>query len=309
MSIRVHVGGQILPPESARVSVFDRGYLYGDSVYETLVTSGGRLFALSEHMDRLERSAHLLGIALAPTARAEIEAAVHATVAAAGNPESRVRIIISRGEGVWGDLDPAAADRANSPTPGDPAGLASRLVVIAGPRGGPTQQMYADGVSVAIVSVQHQHPRTLDPAAKSGNYLPGVLAVGEARRLGAYEAILCAADGGIAEGASSNVFVVKQGRVRTPAVAVGILAGITRGHVLALCRQAGIPAEEVAFLPADELHSADEAFLTSAGRGVLPVTAVDGQTLGTGRPGPVSMRLVRLYEAFTRGQDPEKGTV
>jgi branched-chain amino acid aminotransferase len=157
--------------------------------------------------------------------------------------------------------------------------------------------MYGDGVSIAIVSVVHPHPGSIDPAVKSGNYLPGVLALAQARRRGAHEAILCAADGGIAEGASSNVFLVKGGVVETPALAVGILAGITRAQVLALCRQADvdIPVREREHLPPDELRVADEVFLTSAVRGILPVTVVDDRPVGTGEPGPVSIRLMELH--------------
>jgi branched-chain amino acid aminotransferase len=142
---------------------------------------------------------------------------------------------------------------------------------------------------------------------KSGNYLPAVLAVGEARRRGAHEAILCTAEGALAEGASSNVFLVKAGCVFTPALAVGILPGITRAHVLSLCRQEGIEAREVErLLPAD-LRAADEAFITSSVRGVLPVTRVDDHVLGTGRPGPVSRQLMRLYQAATTAS-PSEGT-
>ena len=285
MSIRVHVGGQILLPEDARISVFDRGFLYGDSVFETLATAAGRLFALHEHLDRLERSAALVGITAPP--RVQMEAAVTSTVAAAGNPESRVRIIISRGEG-GSDLDPGSAVGPN-------------LVVIVTPRGGPTAQMYVEGVRVAIVSYRRNDPHTLDPTVKSGNYLTSVLAVGEARRAGAHEAILCAQDGGVAEGATSNLFVVRAGVVRTPAVAVGILPGITRAHVLSLCRRNEWAVEETAFLAADDLHRADEVFLTSSVRGVLPVTSVDGRKVAQGEPGPITRRLMHAYERLTLG--------
>jgi branched-chain amino acid aminotransferase len=283
MSIRVHVGGQIVPSEDARISVFDRGFLYGDSVFETVASVNGRLFALVDHLDRLDQSAVRIGIV--PPPREQIEKAITSTVAAAGNAESRVRIIVSRGEG-WGDLDPASATHP-------------QLIVIAGPRGGPTPQMYADGVEIVVSQVVHVHPRALDPAVKSGNYLNNVLALGEARRRGAHEAILCAADGGIAEGASSNVFVVAAGQVSTPALSVGILSGITRRHVLDVCRTQGIPFEEVALLTPDELRAADEVFLTSAVRGILPVTRVDGVQVKSGRPGVMTRRLMTLYASRT----------
>src|SRR5688572_23235929 len=135
MSIRVHLGGRVCLPDEARVSVFDRGFLYGDSVYETIGTVRGKLFALPEHLDRLARSAERLGLNLPP--REVIERAIRETVSAAGNPESRVRVVVTRGEGKL-DLDPAAAEEPN-------------LVVIVQPLGGPTREMYETGVGVEIV--------------------------------------------------------------------------------------------------------------------------------------------------------------
>ena len=284
MSIRVHVDGRICLPEDAKVSVFDRGFLYGDSVYETIGTVRGRLFALSDHVDRLERSARSLGLRLPP--RSEIEQAIHDTVAAAGNPESRVRVMVTRGAGKL-DLDPASA--------GEP-----RLVVIAGPLGGPTPEMYERGVAVAIVSVTRNLPGAIDPAIKSGNYLNNVMALSEARRRpGVHEAILLAAGGSVAEGASSNVFLVKGGELLTPALSVGILDGITRGKVLALARDAGIACREPEFISPDQLRDADEVFLTSAARGVLPVTEVDSRPVADGKPGPVTRRILAAYGRLT----------
>jgi branched-chain amino acid aminotransferase len=294
MAYLVHIGGRISAPEEARISVFDRGFLYGDSVYETVGTAYGRLFALSEHLDRLERSAARIG--LRAPARAAIEAAVRETVAAAGNAESRVRIMITRGGATKVDLDPLSAE--------DP-----QLVVIVSPLGAPTPEMYERGVSVAVVSVHRNSPRAIDPAVKSGNYLNNVLALGEARRARAYEAILCADDGSVAEGASSNIFIVtdraakRDGgggvEVRTPGAEVGILDGITRGKVIDLCRQADIPLHETRIQP-DELRAAAEVFITSATRAVLPVTVVDGLPVGNGVPGPVTRRLMALYDALAR---------
>ena len=274
MPTRVYVGGQVCLPEEAKISVFDRGFLYGDSVYETVGTAHGRLFALPEHLARLERSAELIGLRVPP--RAEIEAAIAETIRAAGNRESRLRIVLTRGAGSM-DLDPGSADD-------------TQLVVFVMPLVPPSPEMYANGVSVAIVSVVRNSPRAIDPAIKSGNYLNSVLALGEARRRGAYEAILCGADGTVAEGASSNVFLVSGGELRTPGLDAGILDGITRGFVLRLARQHGVPVREARVSPAD-LRAADEVFITSATRFVLPVTRVDDTVVGEGRPGPITRRL------------------
>jgi len=284
MPIRVFIDGGVRPPEEAKVSVFDRGFLYGDSVYETIGTAYGRLFAARDHLDRLERSAERIGLAVPP--RAEIERAIAETIEAAANPESRVRVILTRGVGKL-DLDPASCSD-------------TRLVVIVFPLGPPTPEMFEKGVAVAIVSVARNSPRAIDPAVKSGNYLNNVLALGEARRRSkAYEAILCAGDGSVAEGSTSNVFAVVGGEVRTPPPEVGILDGITRAKVMGLCGDAGIPLAERRLSP-DELRGADEAFITSATRGVLPVTTIDERPVGGGAPGPVTRRLMALYDALAR---------
>ena len=203
MSIRVHLGGRLCPPDIAAVPVFDRGFLFGDSVYETLGTSNGRLVFLDDHLHRLARSAERLYLKLPP--RDEIERAVQETLAAAENPESRMRIVVTRGDGGV-DLDPTAS--------GQP-----RLVVIVQPLGGPPPELYEKGAEVEIVSVTRNSPRAIDPAVKSGNYLNNVLAMGEARRRrpSVHEAILCAASGSVAEGATSNLFAVVAGQLRTPA--------------------------------------------------------------------------------------------
>jgi branched-chain amino acid aminotransferase len=284
MPIRVYIDGAVRLPEEAKISVFDRGFLYGDSVYETIGTAHGRLFAARDHLDRLERSAERIG--LRPPPRAAIERAVAETIAAAGNAESRVRVILTRGAGKL-DLDPAAVDD-------------TQLVVIVFPLGAPTPRMYEEGVSVHIVSIARNDPRAIDPAVKSGNYLNNVLALGEARRRSqAYEAILCAGDGSVAEGSTSNVFAVIRGELRTPPAEVGILDGITRAKTIELCRTNDIACAERRISP-DELRAADEVFITSATRGVLPVTIIDERPVGGGKPGPVTRRLIGLYEELAR---------
>lgn len=284
MPIRVHIGGRVCVPEDAKISVFDRGFLYGDSVYETIGTAYGKLFAARDHLVRLERSAERIGLRAPP--RADIEKAIRDTIAAAGNAESRVRVILTRGAGQL-DLDPASTDD-------------TQLIVIVFPLGAPTPEMYAKGVAVAIVSITRNNPRAMDPAVKSGNYLNNVLALGEARRRsGAYEAILCADDGCIAEGATSNVFIVHDGEIWTPPPAVGILDGITRAKVIDLCRDNRLPFLERRFSP-DQLRDADEVFITSATRGVLPVTRVDEKPVAAGVPGPVTRRLIELYDQLAR---------
>jgi branched-chain amino acid aminotransferase len=285
MSIRVYIDGQIREPEAAMVSVFDRGFLFGDSVYETIALIDQQLLFLPEHLNRLERSAGRIFLAL--PARAQVESAIRATIAASVEKDARIRVMVTRGVGSI-DIDPATAK-----SPG--------LIVIVQPLGAPTPEMLENGVAVALVKASRSAPTGVDPAVKSGNYLGSVLAIGEARRRfpGANEAIVCANNGGVAEGATSNVFIVESGVLKTPATDIGILDGVTRGKVLELARGAGIEAQEVSFLAPESLRAAHEVFLTSAVRGILPVTSVDGQPVGNGRPGPLTQRLYALYQRLT----------
>jgi branched-chain amino acid aminotransferase len=282
MTIRVSIDGTIGDDTTATVSVFDRGFLYGDSVFETLRTAGGRPVDGARHLERLARSAASLRFAATPTDLVARELA--ATLAAAGHPESYARVMLTRGEGAIG-LDPAL-------------GGAPRRVIIVQPLRLPAPEVYERGVRAGIVERERISARALDPAVKSGNYLNSVLAVAEARARDADEAILCNPAGAIAEAAAANVFVVRGGRVQTPPVAAGILPGITRRRVLELCAEAGLAAGEIDVSPA-ALRGADEVFLTSSIRGLVPVTTVDDRAVGAGTgPGPVTLELRRRYDAF-----------
>jgi branched-chain amino acid aminotransferase len=279
MTIRVNIDGRIVPPEEAMVPVFDRGFLYGDSVYEVTRTAGGIPFALDEHLERLQRSAHGIGMPLRFTP-AELQVELERTLRAARNPESYIRIVVTRGAGDIG-LDPGLADR-------------QRLVIIVKELKLPPPEAYTDGVMVAIVGIERVSRRAVDPAVKSGNYLNSVLAVAESRQRGAYEAIMLDRHGAITEGASSNIFAVIDGQVCTPPLGVGILEGITRQKTLELCQAGGLQVQERPLRP-EELQGAGEAFLTSSVRGLVPIVRVDDKQVGSGRPGPITRRLMHAY--------------
>lgn len=283
MSTRIYINGTITAPEEAKISVFDRGFLYGDSVYEVLRTSGGILVDLDRHVTRLGQSAESLALPLPE--RQQILDAVSDTLSAAGNVESYLRIVLTRGEGEVG----LATDLAVNPT----------LLVIAKPLVLPTEEMYQEGVKVRLVGVQRTSAKAVDPSVKSGNYLNNIMALAEARKSGDYEAIMCDRDGWVAEGASSNLFVVRGGGLHTPNLSVGLLAGITRRRVLEQAASAGVEVEETRLRP-QEIRDADEAFLTSSIRGILPICSVDGVPLAQSSscPGPVTRKLMADYDAF-----------
>ncbi len=285
MATRVWLDGAVTDAAGARVPVFDRGFLYGDSIFEATRTWGGVPLFLSEHLDRLQRSA--ASVELTPPPRAEIEAATLATLAAANQDpaqgESNLRIIVTRGEGEQG-LDPALAG-------------APRLVVIVREVALPAPELYLTGAKLAVVRRRKDAGR--DHSVKSSNYLENLLALAEAKRDGAHEAVMLDGEGRVAEGTTSNLFLVKAGRVVTPDVGVGLLPGITRAEVMDAARGDGIVVEESRPRPAD-LVAADELFLTSSVRGVLPVTRLEAggeHRIGDGRPGPVTRRLMALYDA------------
>jgi branched-chain amino acid aminotransferase len=300
MATLVNLDGVLVSPGEAKVSVLDRGFLYGDSVYEVIRTYGGAPFELPAHLARLARSAER--IALAPkwdAARtaAEVARTLEAARARGGAPDDPAaapwnrgewysRIVMTRGAGEIG-LDPALAV--------DPV-----AVVIVQPLHAPPARAYVEGVGAAIVGVRRASPEAVDPSAKTGAHLSHVLAVKEARAAGAHEALLLDERGLVTEGSSSNVFAVRGGRLATPPVAAGILEGVTRGVVLRLARAEGVPVDEVTLRP-DEILGADEVFITSTMREILPVVRLGDRPVGAGRPGPVTERLHRAFRRLAGG--------
>ena len=285
MGFFASVNGVVTPIEEARVSVLDNGFTFGDSVYETLRTYGGRPFEWERHLRRLRASAERLGFGI-PLTNDELLERLDLVLAAAANPESYVRVIVSRGVG---DIS-YNFERVKGPT----------VVMAVKPYVAYPDSHYAEGVPVALVSIRRNHPRALDPAIKSSNLLNSILAMREAQARGAEEAVLLNQAGQIAEGASTNLFVVRSGTVLTPLLDAGILAGITREVVLELARGLALPAREQVIRPED-LTDADEAFLTSTTREVTPIRSVDGRLVGPSQPGPITTRLLNAFRAYAPG--------
>ncbi len=282
MGFFASVDGQVVPAEEARVSVLDNGFTFGDSAYETIRTYGGRPFEWDRHLRRLRASVARLGFEI-PHSNAELLRQLNAVLSRAANPESYIRLIVSRGVG---DIS-YHFERVKGPT----------VVMVVKPHQAYPESHYTQGIDVALVDVRRNHPLALDPAIKSSNLLNNVLAVREAQARGAEEALLLNQEGRLAEGASTNVFLVRGGTVRTPPLSAGILAGITREIVLELAAGLGIAAREEA-LGKNDLRDAEEAFLTSSTREVVPIRRVDGRPVGEGRPGPVTRRIVEAFSAY-----------
>lgn len=284
MSICISLNGVLGDAESSRISVLDRGFLYGDSVYEVLRTYEGRPFALTEHLARLEHSARLLDIQI-PCSLDELRAEIMAALTASGNEDSYIRVVVTRGSGPIG-LDPALAS--------DP----QRVVIITELRLLP-EEVYETGVKVCLVAAGRSSASQLPMGAKSGNYLTNLMSLRIARQHHAHEAIMLDARGLVAEGSTSNIFAVVGGRLLTPPLHVGLLEGITRNKVIAVARELALEVAEKE-LRARDLRAASEIFITSTLREVLPVTQVDGWAVGTGRPGPTTLRLRQGFKALAR---------
>lgn len=276
----VNINGNILEKSKAQISVFDHGFLFGDSVYEVLITWKGRLFTVKEHLDRLTRSAK--GIYLhTPWEYVKIKKEIIRTIAAAGYRESYIRIILTRGVGEV-NIDPSSCSLQN-------------IIIIVNEFKGYAKEYYEKGIHIAIVPILRNHKKSINPAMKTGNYLNSVLAIIEAKKRGAYDGLMLNIDNIITECTTSNFYIVVNGTIKTSSCESGILEGITRGLVLNIARESNIPAAETA-IPAEEIFKADEAFVTSTTKGVMPVTICDNKKIGSGSVGPITGKLIRLYE-------------
>jgi len=275
-----YVNGLITPEEEAKVSVNDRGWLYGDAVFETLRTYGRRVYKLIEHLERLQRSADLAGIDI-PLTGAGIEKVLMELLSRETiGRDLMLRITVSRGAGGAG-LYPTAAVR---PT----------VVIQLRELPDYSPETFSVGWDVIIAKTRRNSPSAINPGIKSTNFLNNVLAKREAVEAGVNEALMLNQQGFVAESTVSNFFMVKAGQLRTPPASDGILPGITRETIINLAGEAGVPVWERS-VEIEAAKSADEAFLTLTSAGVIPVVSIDGGPVGDGRPGRLTHQLLRLY--------------
>jgi branched-chain amino acid aminotransferase len=275
MPTRININGVITAPEDARISVLDHGLLFGDSVYETMRTYERKPFLFSRHFARLEHSAAGIDLRL-PWSKSKTLEEVQKTLFA---DECRIRLMVTRGVGELGpDIETCT----------DPA-----VIIIVVPLVALPERVYEQGVDVVISSVRRSG-RFAD--IKTGSLIHQVLARREAKSKHAFEAILLTADDKLSDGITSNIYLVREGKLLTPAHDAGIVEGITRGVVLELAQQMGLEVIE-GFFDVAEIDRAEEMFLTSTTREVVPVVKVDGKPVGTSKPGPVALSLLRAYRS------------
>jgi branched-chain amino acid aminotransferase len=275
----VYLDGNFVAREQALVSVFDHGFLYGDGIYETMRAYGGKFFLLKKHLARLKRSANAIHLKL-PLPIEKIGEALNESLSVNKLQEAYVRLHISRGPGEIG-LDPALC-------------AAPTVVIVAKPFHDYPAEYFERGVKVAVVKTRRNHPLALDPAIKGTNFLNNILAKIEAKKAGAFEGIMLNWEGHVAEGTISNIFTVRRGVLYTPHADTGILEGVTRDLVLRLAKRKKVPVREILLRP-NVLSAADECFITNTTMEIMPVTALDKQSIGNGKPGPVTALLRQAY--------------
>jgi branched-chain amino acid aminotransferase len=262
----------------AKVSVLDHGFLFGDSIYEVVRTVNGKLFAAGRHLRRLHASAAAIGLEV-PHDNDWYQNHLRAMHARKPGSESYLRVIVTRGVGLL-DLHP---ESCTAPT----------VVGIAKPLPLWDANHYAHGCKIILAGVRRNLKQATDPAVKSGNYLNNVLALIEARREKAAEAVMINATGFLTECTTSNIFLVKDGVVKTPGLEQGLLEGVTRGFILEVCRGLKLPLEEAALTPEDML-AADEVFITSTTRDVMPVGFVGNHKIKY-TPGSLTLKIANAY--------------
>ncbi|WP_299468410.1 branched-chain-amino-acid transaminase [uncultured Gimesia sp.] len=284
MSLQIYIDGKLLPKEEAKISVFDHGLLYGDGVFEGIRVYHHKVFLMQEHIDRLYESALAIRLEI-PLSKPEMIKAINETVAANKIENGYVRLVVTRGAGSLG-LD---IRRTSNP----------QVIIIADNISLYDPQLYVDGLKIITAATIRNHPAALSSRVKSLNYLNNIMAKIEGTDAGCIEALMLNHKGEVAECTGDNIFIIKNGIVKTPPIDAGILEGITRNAVIKLAEQSGIAVEQSSFMRHD-IFVADECFLTGSAAEVIPVVALDGRTIGNGKPGPITKDLNEKFKQLTR---------
>jgi branched-chain amino acid aminotransferase len=285
MAPKVWIDGKLLEKDEAAISVYDHGLLYGDGVFEGIRVYSGKIFEADAHLKRLYNSAKGIRLTI-PMSPEAMRAAMEETVKAAGFTDCYIRLVVTRGVGYLG-LSP---NKCAKPT----------VFIIVDTVELYPRELYEKGMAVIIASVTRMHPNSLPARVKSLNYLNNILAKIEANDAGVPEAVMLNHEGNVSECTGDNVFIVRDGQVQTPTTADGILEGITRSVIFRLCQRLGISCVEKT-LQRHDLYVADECFLTGSAAEVVPVTKIDGRTVGSGHPGEVTRKLIEAFHRHVRG--------
>lgn len=283
------LGGKLVTERSAKVSVLDRGLLLGEGLFETMRAYNGKVFGLGRHYRRMKAGARILGIPAPPLRR--IEDAIDEVLKANRLPDARVRLTLTSGPGGPGLLPSGPTE----PT----------TIILAHPLDTVPDRLYRKGARAVTLSIRKSSGTTL-AGIKTTSYAENVIGRRMAKRQGVDEGIFLNTEGDLCEGTASNIFVIKYGNLYTPDTDSGCLPGITREVVLELAPKAGLKPAERALSPID-LADADEAFLTSSTREIVPLVEVDGEGIGDGTPGPLTSELHHLYSQMVEKHCPRRG--
>ena len=281
--MKIHIDGQLLDEADAKISVFDHGLLYGDGVFEGIRFYNGRVFKLEEHMDRLYDSARVLCLEI-PSSKEQLTQDLLETIRANDLQDGYVRLVVTRGKGDLG-INPRLCPKAS-------------IIIIAAKIKLYSEELYHKGLDIITCATRRMSQAAVPPAVKSLNYLNNILAKIEAHQANAAEALMLNEQGYIAECTADNVFIIKRGILFTPPVSAGSLRGITRGAVLDLAEEIGVPVKETELTRYD-VFVADECFLTGTAAELVPVVQCDLRPIGDGKPGPVTARLLAAFRKLT----------
>lgn len=284
--MQIYIDGIWCEKHEAKISVFDHGLLYGDGVFEGIRIYGGKIFRLAEHVRRLYDSAKAILLTV-PMTEKEMEALLREAVARNERCEGYIRLVVTRGVGDLG-INPATCPRAS-------------VIVIADSITLYPAEHYENGIKVITAATRRNSPDALDPRIKSLNYLNNVMAKLEARQAGCLEAIMLNREGKVAECTGDNLFYIRDGVLMTPAGDQGALKGITRDAVIEAAEGIGM---EIRALPTTlyDLYTADECFLTGTAAEMIPVTTIDGRTIGTGKPGPLTSKIRAAFQVLIQSE-------
>jgi branched-chain amino acid aminotransferase len=280
----IWLDGKWCDRSTAMISVYDHGLLYGDGVFEGIRVYGGKIFRLQDHLERLYDSAKAIWLTI-PHSRDEMAKITEEAVRRSGMTEAYIRHVVTRGVGDLG-LDPRKCLKP------------SVMIIVDTIKLWP-EQIYEAGLNVITAGTPIPQRESLSPRVKSLNYLPHILAKIEGIAAGADEVIMLDSAGAVAEGSGQNIFVVKNGEIRTPPPFAGLLKGVTRDAVIELAIQAGYKMEE-SMLNRYDIYTADEAFLTGTATEMVAIRQLDGRIIGSGKAGPVTRDLRARFQALVR---------